>query len=403
MTFVTDKEELKPGLIVFRRGDVLHSNWYCRIRLPRADRYKTISLQTADIIVARERALDHDVDLQRRFQQGARPFGELAIEYLETQRRRAGAGEISDRRVESIKSIIVRHLNPYVGAIPIVRVSQEYWLKYPAWRRANGMSRLHKQICESTIYSEMAIFNGVLNYAVKRGDLSADLHFNSKPKYTVAPQDALSLQEYRLLLTTAQNWVAKATKPVSRWGRTVAYNFMLIMCNTGMRPSEARNLRWRDVLSTQSGDGRPIIVLSVRGREKSRKVVATPSVGKYLDRIRAITKAAEADDPVFTSFTGVSATTLYGHLIRRLLKEAGLYNGPSGTPRSIYCFRHTYAAFRLSNDVSTYFLAIQMGTSVRMIEEHYGYVNAIRYASRVLRGTNPCAENDEENMGEYAA
>jgi hypothetical protein len=44
MAFIADKEELKPGLIIFRRGDVAHSHFYCRIKLPKADRYKTIAL-----------------------------------------------------------------------------------------------------------------------------------------------------------------------------------------------------------------------------------------------------------------------------------------------------------------------------------------------------------------------
>lgn len=46
MAFVTDKEVLKPGLIIFRRADVDHRNWYCRVKLPKADRYKTVSLKT---------------------------------------------------------------------------------------------------------------------------------------------------------------------------------------------------------------------------------------------------------------------------------------------------------------------------------------------------------------------
>ena len=32
-SFLMDVEELKPGLILFRRGDVQHRNWYCRIKL----------------------------------------------------------------------------------------------------------------------------------------------------------------------------------------------------------------------------------------------------------------------------------------------------------------------------------------------------------------------------------
>ena len=48
MAFITDKEELKPGLIIFRRGDVTHRNFYCRVKLPKDDRYKTIALGTPD-------------------------------------------------------------------------------------------------------------------------------------------------------------------------------------------------------------------------------------------------------------------------------------------------------------------------------------------------------------------
>ena len=35
-----------------------------------------------------------------------------------------------------------------------------------------------------------------------------------------------------------------------------------------------------------------------------------------------------------------------------------------------------------------YFLAEQMGTSVKMIEDHYGHVNTIKHADRVLQGMN---------------
>lgn len=56
MAFVTDKEELKSGLVIFMRGDVEHRNFYCRINLIKEDRYKTISLHTADRESARDRA-----------------------------------------------------------------------------------------------------------------------------------------------------------------------------------------------------------------------------------------------------------------------------------------------------------------------------------------------------------
>jgi hypothetical protein len=90
MASVTDKSELKPGLILFRRGDVEHRMWYCRMKMPKADRYKTVSLKTTDIDVARERAFDQDADIRFRLKHDVpvfnHSFREVGREYLPTQR-----------------------------------------------------------------------------------------------------------------------------------------------------------------------------------------------------------------------------------------------------------------------------------------------------------------------------
>ena len=103
MAFITDKEELKAGLILFRRGDVAHRNFYCRIKLPKEDRYKTISLHTADRESARDRAFDQDADIRFRVKHDVavfnRPFRQVAEENLQTQQRRADTGEVSHDRV----------------------------------------------------------------------------------------------------------------------------------------------------------------------------------------------------------------------------------------------------------------------------------------------------------------
>jgi hypothetical protein len=47
---------------------------------------------------------------------------------------------------------------------------------------------------------------------------------------------------------------------------------------------------------------------------------------------------------------------------------------------------HTYATFRLTEGVDVYFLAKQMGTSVKMIEDHYGHITPAKNAERILQG-----------------
>ena len=58
------------------------------MKLPKADRYKTVSLKTADIGAARERAFDQDADIRFRIKHDVpvfnRPFREVAREYLLT-------------------------------------------------------------------------------------------------------------------------------------------------------------------------------------------------------------------------------------------------------------------------------------------------------------------------------
>ena len=177
-----------------------------------------------------------------------------------------------------------------------------------------------------------------------------------------------------------------AERPSSTWYRTVAYNFVLIMCNTGMRPSEAKNLRWRDVTIRKDRKARDVAVLRVTGKGKTRELVAPASVAEYIERIRTIAKAPGPDDRVFTTHTGKPALSLYQNMIEVLLIKAELRAGPSGIPRSTYSFRHTYATFWLSEGVDSYFLAQQMGTSVAMIEDHYGHVIPVKNANRILQG-----------------
>lgn len=391
MSFITDKEELKPGLIIFRRGDVGHKNWYCRIKLPKADRYKTVSLKTSDLHEARSRAFDVDADVRFRIKHEVpifnKPFSEVAKEYTESQKSRAKMGEITHERVKKIQSVINAQLNPYVGTTQISLIGQDRWANYPAWRREHGKGAIREQVSDSTIKFEMSIFGAIMGYALKKRYIPASQKFEGRLNFKTMRRDAFSLEEYRALHTRGRAWVKAADKkPASQWYRNVTYNFVLIMCNTGMRPPEARNLRWRDISIGKDKDGRELVILSVRGKDKARQLVAPPSVGEYLERIRSISKATEPNNPVFTTYEGEPANSLYKALIRDLLTETKLREGPSGIPRSTYSFRHTYATFRLSEGVDVYFLAQQMGTSVKMIEDHYGHVNAVKHADRVLHG-----------------
>ena len=462
--FIVEKHELKPGLILFRRSDVKHQNWYCRVKVPKEDRYKTVSLKTSDLNAARSMAWDQDSEVRFALKHGVaifnRPFRDVAKEYLALQESRAKRGEITAQRAALVKNITEGPLEEYVGAIQVHLIADERWGDYPAWRRENGEGRIVRNgtrtvsaevaaklvaaefarrrqrlvtrgmrpkpvsqeqidaavkakmakpvpyVSDDTIRSEMKLFAAIMNYAVKKRYVPASHRFDDIPALKTMHREEFTVEEYRKLHTVGRSWVKAAKTERSKWQRTVTYNMVLIACNTGMRPPEMKNLRWRDVWPDKDREGRDIFVLFVQGKGKSRKLVAHQNVGEYLDRIRAISKATAPDDRVFTTSNGKPAQTLYYALIEDLLETAGLRKGADGTMRTTYCFRHTYATFRLQMGVDVYFLAEQMGTSVQMIEKHYGHVNTIRHADRVLIGMdgwNPVATSPDDTPTKASA
>ena len=89
-----------------------------------------------------------------------------------------------------------------------------------------------------------------------------------KVLHSRARREAFTPQEYRHLHTYARKWVNQAQNEEKKWYRTIVYNFILIMANTGMRTIEARNLRWRDVDARIDKQGRQFCCLNVARQEQ---------------------------------------------------------------------------------------------------------------------------------------
>ncbi len=295
------------------------------------------------------------------------------------QQRRAKLGEVAADSVMNVANRCRRVLDDYVGSTQIHLIGQDRWSNYLTWRRKNGKGRTRAIVSDATIGVEMGAFNAVMSFAISKRYVPASHRFEGRPKLRTMRRDKFTTEEYRKLHSFGRKWIKAATSPQGIWYRNICYNFLPIMCNTGMWPPEARNLRWRDITAAKDRDGREIVVMFVQGKGKSRKLGAPKSVGDYLDRVRVLLKATNPDDPVFTIINGKPAKYLYSDTVQDLLTESDLRIGPRGISRSTYCFR-------LSEGVDVYILAEQMGTSVKMIEQHYGHVNTIKHADRVLQG-----------------
>lgn len=388
---MVDTTEVRPGLVIFRRTDVKHDNWYCRIKIPEKDAYKFISLKTALEVEARERARDAAIRVEVKLELGHpvfdKSFAEVAAEFSAFQKERAEAGHITLSRWRSIESHIKSQLNPYMGARQITLVGEALWRAYPIARKRTGKGNGREVVSDATIRGEMTTLRAIMAYAVEKKLITNLSAFKATPGLKKVSREEFTPSEYRKLHTFARTkWVTKALNTHVGWYRSMTYWFILVMTNTGMRPPEARNLRWRDVAIRSDKKGRRFVTMNVRGKGKFRTLVASMKVAKYLDEIREISPAVGPDDPVFCTHDGRVAVSLYNSPLGHLFDKSGLLFSASGSRRSTYCFRHTYATFRLTEGVDSLFLAKQMGTSVKMIEDHYGHVSPDKNAERILQG-----------------
>ena len=119
-------------------------------------------------------------------------------------------------------------------------------------------------------------------------------------------------------------------------------------------------------------------------RVKTRESVRTvPVRGRALDVLtrRAAERQGEADGPVFTGAGGQAVNVGYlSKQLQRFAAEAGVEKNVTA-----YSLRHAFGTRMALGGTPLYLLAQLMGTSVAMIEKHYGHFDPARGAAHMER------------------
>jgi integrase len=149
------------------------------------------------------------------------------------------------------------------------------------------------------------------------------------------------------------------------------YPFVCTLFFTGMRPSEALGLCWTDV-DLRRGE---ISILKSRylGEESGTKTEGSERVIRVLPSVIDVLKAIKPlhvaeDTPVFLNHDGepINFHTWRAKIWYRALRAKEI------RVRRPYTMRHTFISVGLTNGVKIKWLAEYCGTSVAMIEKHYG-------------------------------
>ncbi len=298
---------------------------------------------------------------------------------------------------------IERYLIPFFGAQFVTSIDYQKIQDFYEWRRA----KMGREPKASTLNTHNSAMNRVFEEAVARGFIahkSVPLMVNRGEKSERRPD--FTREEYATLIRKMPSWInlGKAGKPTDM--RHLMRDYVLIMANTGMRHgTEALNLKWKHVTLFEEKDLQ-YLEMSVSGKTGRRDIICRSGTINYLKRIHERSEDIKhipfedllkqrIDLPVFRLPEGAVSKNIH-QTFRKFVTDAGLITCPrTNQNRTLYSLRHTYATFALLNDgMDIHALAIQMGTSIGMIERHYSHLTP-RLKKDMLTGKRYELSRDE--------
>lgn len=288
-----------------------------------------------------------------------------------------------------------KYFIPLIGNHNIDKIDNAVLTKFDRER----LELMGKAPSASVLNNHNSALNRVFDEALERGYMTkfqVPMLRNDGIKTERRPD--FTKEDYVAIYRGMRKWVREARKGNETVLRAVLREYVLVLANTGIRAgTEAMNLKWQQVFYFEQ-DKSPYLALNVNGKTGHREVIARQNTFKYLDRLRKLNPNWQ--DGTFEEFldakhdayvfrvNGKDMTTTFGRMFKRFLKKQGLQLDPrTGKERTLYSLRHYYATMALTYDRMTiYTLSKVLGTSVKMIEEHYGHVQLRRKAHAISGG-----------------
>ena len=370
-------------VVLYKRGD--SKRWQARFKLKDlkwhrvATKHVNIQFAAETACEAYDRArflYDEKIPItSKRFDSVA----DIAVDEMEKQLK-AGVGKSV---YNDYISVIKKYLKPFFGAKAINTIGYEEIKKYSDWRTV----QMKKPPVASTVTTHISAFNRVFDCAVERGWIAAAQvpKMKNNGEKGVA-REAFSLSEYKSLTSFMPKWAQKGHTAKTREMRELLRDYVLILVNTGMRHgTETKDLKWRDV-EWITKNKEQYLQITVTGKVGKRQLIARHNTEDYLIRIQQRQSniahlefdtllKRRLNENVFKLRSGETTANL-SQTFNNLMRDSGLdADRDVKQRRSLYSLRHTYAHLALLKErMDVYTLAKQMGTSVKMIEQHYGHL-----------------------------
>lgn len=416
-------KQTKDPFVLFQRDG---TNWSMRYTMDSRQIRK--SLGTSDETEARRRANEIWHEQNYRLKHGLslveHAFNVVAEEFIRMIEHEAERKERSTDHAYFWPPKIRRFLIGYFGEKPIDKITASDIERYLEWRKTYWTSGPGSDIEKitvkredgrnfsrpaprkiaslSTVKGEMVIIRSLFQQASRWGycqqiaipaPVVRKRIDNRRPGFTPEEYEKLfnsALARISELQPRAKDikakdgreWTMKFTPKNIKADRIRLYCYIEIMAHSGMRPTEAKNLIWANIIGFRECRDKPIgkqdVRLQVRGKGKHGTSIPLLDVIPALCMLwdvfeKEVGREPEDSDPVFADADGKQILS-FKRSFNELLKAAGLEFDYRGVRRTPYSLRHYYISTMLINGVSIFDVALNTRTSLQMIERHYAHV-----------------------------
>ncbi len=420
-------------MIYLRKGS---PKYQMRLKIPDRKGYIIKSTKERDVLLAEDFARKSYASLNYKIENKLEIETYSFEKFYETWWKREKPSK-SPSRIKYIEGTFRRYFIPYFTEVlsnkSITSLTdldfEDYWTwRINFWSSEEGQQKLNTAVkrknnsgsqrhskkgnviksrpANKSLYMEQSLLKQLFWWGHRRGIIHRQPYIKfprdaAQKNLETARRPTFELDEWRKLYRYMRKWVngeivgkpnrkggrfTKTTKGYKRthslhmFQRNLIRNYILFMANSGLRPNEARQLRWGDIRTNPQGH--KFIYVRATTKTGFRETIPLPHAFRYLDRIKEQSEYTDSEDLVFANREGKSVDN-FGKTFKKLLTDTNLLYDDEGRTRTIYSLRHFYCTQRLlskTKPMPMEVLAQNVGTSPLMMFRHYRHLEVHNYA-----------------------
>ncbi len=389
MDMITEYHLEEGRLVTFKRPSSRF--WQMRARVEGSGTYIWRSLKTTDLDKAKSLARREFYKLEI-LKEAGQPLKQhfmrdIIKSYLIDLDQKLEKKGISIHMHRLHNTNIKVHILPFFENMSIQSIDRhkiEEFLRY----KVNDYEEIPSSV---TIRTWAITIRDLLKHAVNRKIITTIPEFSLPDGQATERRACFTREEWITLNDKMMKWVRDGSAQF-KYNRMLLKAYVEILGMTGMRTNDALNLKWchisyfvqKDAVEWDIYGVSPekhlrderFTSMIVSGKphknRKTRELTGQRHCTRAIENWRRQTKFNQPDDLVFCLERGIPYRP--DAKFKQMLIDFDMLNDSMGEPRTPYSIRHTYATLRLEAGVPIHLLAKQMGTSVAMIEKHYGHI-----------------------------